>query len=200
MKVGYARISTREQNLDMQVDALQKAGCLEVHREVVSGLKADRLILDALMEKLMPGDVLVVWKLDRLGRSLAHLIKISDMLIKKEVGLFSLNDHIDTTTPQGRLIFNMFAALAEFERDIIVERTKAGLEAARARGISTGRPKGISAAAELTACAAETLYRENKLSAVQICNKLSISRNTLYKYLKMRNVPITHYNKHLIGI
>ena len=105
----------------------------------------------------------------------------------------SLNDPIDTTNPQGRLIFNIFASLAEFERDVIRERTLAGLSAARARGCRGGRPKGLAKASETTACAAETLYKEKKLSVIEICKKLSISKSTLYKYLRHRNVPITYY-------
>lgn len=110
-----------------------------------------------------------------------------------DIGLCSLNDPIDTTSSQGRLIFNIFASLAEFERDIISERTQAGLSAARARGRFGGRPRGLSKSAEATACAAETLYKEKKLSVMDICKKLSISKSTLYKYLRHRNVAITYH-------
>lgn len=193
MKIGYARVSTREQNLNMQVIALEEAGCGKIYKEVVSGVKADRPILNNLLKQLRDGDVLVVWKLDRLGRSLKHLIELVQLLIQKNIGLCSLNDSVDTTTPQGRLIFNIFASLAEFERDIIRERTHAGLSAARARGRLGGRPRGIPKESEATACAAETLYREGKLSVMQIAKKLSISKNTLYKYLRYRNVEISKY-------
>lgn len=194
MKVGYARVSTREQNLNMQVMALEDAGCEKIYEEVVSGAKADRPILNNLIRQLRPNDVLVIWKLDRLGRSLKDLIILVQQLMESNIGLCSLNDPIDTTTSQGRLIFNIFASLAEFERDVIRERTQAGLNAARARGRKGGRPRGLSKASEATACAAETLYKEKKLSVIEICKKLSISKSTLYKYLRYRNVEISYYN------
>ncbi len=193
MKVGYARISTREQNLNMQVIALEEAGCEKIYEEVVSGAKVDRPILNNLIEQLRPNDVLVIWKLDRLGRSLKNLVGLVQQLLGKNIGICSLNDPIDTTHPQGRLIFNIFASLAEFERDLIRERTQAGLSAARMRGRTGGRPRGLSKKAETTACAAETLYKEGKLSVVNICKKLTISKSTLYKYLRYRNVQITYY-------
>jgi DNA invertase Pin-like site-specific DNA recombinase len=190
MNVGYARVSTRDQTVALQVDALKAAGCAKVHTEVVSGAAAERPILARLLDEVRPGDVVMIWKLDRLGRSLKHLIEIVNGLMQHEVGLKSLNDPIDTTTPQGRLVFNLFASLAEFERDLIRERTQAGLSAARARGRKGGRPKGLPRKAESTACAAETLYREGKLSAQQIAQRLHISKSTLYAYLRHRDVPI----------
>jgi DNA invertase Pin-like site-specific DNA recombinase len=197
MKIGYARVSTREQNLDMQVIALEEAGCERIYEERVSGAKADRPILNNLIKQLRSGDILVIWKLDRLGRSLRNLVELVQQLIQSQIGLCSLNDPIDTTTSQGRLIFNIFASLAEFERDVIRERTQAGLSAARARGRRGGRPRGLSKQSEATACAVETLYKEKKLSVMEICKKLSISKSTLYKYLRCRNVAITYYeNKH----
>lgn len=193
MKIGYARVSTREQNLTMQVIALENADCEKIYEEVVSGAKADRPILENVIKQLRPGDVLVIWKLDRLGRSLKNLVELVQRLMESNIGLCSLNDPVDTTSPQGRLIFNIFASLAEFERDVIRERTQAGLSAARSRGRLGGRPKGLDKAAEATACAAETLYKEKKLSVMDICKKLSISKSTLYKYLRHRNVAITAY-------
>src|SRR5215208_172222 len=195
MKVGYARVSTKDQDLFMQTMALEEAGCEKIYEEVVSGAKAERPKLNNLIKQLRPGDVLIIWKLDRLGRSLKNLIDIVQQLIQNDIGLRSLNDPIDTTTSQGRLIFNIFASLAEFERDVIRERTQAGLNAARARGRFGGRPKGISKKGEATACAVETLYKEKKLSVMEICKKLSISKSTLYKYLRHRNVEITYYQK-----
>jgi DNA invertase Pin-like site-specific DNA recombinase len=118
MKAGYARVSTKEQTVDLQVDALKKAGCTAVYTEIMSGTRAERPILGKLLENLRTGDVLVVWKLDRLGRSLKHLIEVVNELMTRKIGLKSLNDPIDTTTPQGRLTFNLFASLAEFERDV----------------------------------------------------------------------------------
>ncbi len=124
MDIGYARVSTKDQSLDLQVDALRRAGCGKVYQEVVSGAKAERPVLDALLADLRPGDVLVIWKLDRLGRSLRHLVELASALLEKGVGLKSLNDPIDTTTSSGRLTFNLFASLSEFERDLIRERTR----------------------------------------------------------------------------
>lgn len=193
MKLGYARVSTREQNLNMQVIALEEEGCEKIYEEVVSGAKAERPILDNVLKQLREGDVLVVWKLDRLGRSLKNLVELIQWFMENKVGLKSLNDPIDTTTPQGRLIFNIFACLAEFERDLIRERTQAGLNAARARGRKGGRPRGIPKAQEATAYAAETLYREGKIAVNQIAKQLNISKSTLYKYLRHRNVAITYH-------
>ncbi len=190
MQIGYARVSTKEQSVDLQVDALRRAGCAKVFQEVVSGAKAERPVLETLLASLRPGDVLVIWKLDRLGRSLRHLVELAATLMDEEVGLRSLNDPIDTTTPQGRLAFNLFASLAEFERDLIRERTQAGLVAARARGRQGGRPKGLAPQAERTACAAETLYREKHLSVREIADELGIAKSTLYAYLRHRGVPI----------
>lgn len=193
MIIGYARVSTKDQNLDLQLDALQKEKCDRVYKEVISGAKSERPILQDMLAQVRPGDVIVIWKLDRLGRSLKNLVDIVGQLIKQEVGLKSLHDNIDTTTPQGRLTFNIFASLAEFERDLISERTKAGLESARARGRTGGKPKGLSQQAEATACAAETLYKEGKLSVNQISKQLGIAKNTLYKYLRYRDVQISAY-------
>lgn len=195
MKIGYVRVSTKEQSFDLQIDALQQAGCEKLYREVVSGARTERPGLDQVVDRLRAGDVLVIWKLDRLGRSLKHLVELVNTLRERGIGLQSLNDPIDTTTPQGRLSFNLFASLAEFERDLIRERTQAGLSAARARGRNGGRPKGLSAQAEATACAAETLYRERQLSVRQIAARLSIAKSTLYAYLRHRGVPINPYQR-----
>jgi DNA invertase Pin-like site-specific DNA recombinase len=145
MHVGYARVSTREQTIDLQVDALTQAGCTKVYTEVISGARAERPILAQVLETLRAGDVLVIWKLDRLGRSLTHLLAIVTDLMTRQVGLKSLNDPIDTTTPQGRLILNLFGSLAEFEREVIRDRTQAGLSAARARGRLGGARKAFPA-------------------------------------------------------
>lgn len=190
MILGYARVSTRDQNVSLQVDALQAAGCAKVVTEVASGASTDRPILSRLLDDAREGDTVVIWKLDRLGRSLAHLIATVNVLLARGIGLKSLNDPIDTTTPQGRLVFNMFASLAEFERDLIRERTQAGLTAARARGRKGGRPKGLPAKALSTASAAETLYREGTLTAQQIADQLHISKSTLYAYLRYCGVEV----------
>jgi len=195
MKLGYARVSTRDQNLDLQVDALKRAGCEHIYQDIVGGSKTARPALDEMLGQLRAGDVIVIWKLDRMGRSLAHLVELVGDLVKRKVGLVSLNDPIDTTTAQGRLVFNLFASLAEFEREVIRERTQAGLSAARARGRIGGRPKGLSSQAQATAMAAETLYREKRLSVSSIAGKLHISKSTLYGYLRHRRVDIGPYNK-----
>lgn len=190
MNIGYARISTKDQSLDLQIDALRRAGCAKIYQEVASGARARRPVLESVLGELRPGDVLVIWKLDRLGRSLRDLVELASVLLERGVGLKSLNDPLDTTHSQGRLVFNLFGALAEFERDLIRERTQAGLTAARARGRLGGRPKGLPPAAERTACAAETLYRERRLSVREIAAQLGIAKSTLYDYLRHRGVPI----------
>lgn len=190
MRVGYARVSTKDQSINLQVDALKKAQCEQIFQEVASGANTARPVLNDLLSRLRSGDVLIIWKLDRLGRSLKHLVTLTNELLERQIGLISLNDPIDTTTPQGRLVFNIFASLAEFERDLIRERTQAGLQAARARGRKGGRPGGLSKQAESTAMAAETLYREGALSVQAICERLNISKPTLYKYLRHRGVKI----------
>jgi DNA invertase Pin-like site-specific DNA recombinase len=195
MKIGYVRVSTQGQSFDLQIDALQQAGCEKLYREVGGGARTERPVLDRVVDSLRAGDVLVIWKLDRLGRSLKHLVELVNTLKEREIGLQSLNDPIDTTTSQGRLSFNLFASLAEFERDLIRERTQAGLAAARARGRNGGRPKGLSVQAEATACAAETLYRERQLSVRQIAARLGIAKSTLYAYLRRRGVSISPYQR-----
>lgn len=190
MKIGYARVSTKEQSLSMQVDALKKAGCENIHEEIVSGAKTARPVLDEIVRNLREDDVLVIWKLDRLGRSLAHLIHLTNTLIEKKVGLLSLNDPIDTSTAQGRMIFGIFATLAEFERELIRERTQAGLKSARARGRRGGRPKGMSQSAIEKAAIAEALYKNGNIPVKKIAAQLGISKTTLYQYLKYQNVDI----------
>ena len=167
---------------------MHKAECEETFSEVASGAKTSRPVLDDLLSRLRAGDVLLIWQLDRLGRSLKPLVTLTTELMEYQIGLISLNDPINTTTPQGRLVFNIFASLAEFERDLIRERTQAGLKAARARGRTGGRPRGLSKEAEATAMAAETLYREGQLSVQSICDQLGISKPTLYAYLRHRGV------------
>lgn len=188
MRVGYARVSTKDPSLDLQIDALKKAKCDRIFKEIVSGAKTARPVLDDLLSRLRPGDILVIWKLDRLGRSLKHLVTLTNELMERRIDLVSLNDPIDTTTAQGKLVFNIFASLAEFERDLIRERTQTGLQAARVRGRKGGRPRGLTQQAEATAMAAETLYQERKLSVQEICDQLNISKPTLYAYLRHRGV------------
>ncbi|MGL6028162.1 MAG: recombinase family protein, partial [Legionella sp.] len=194
MLIGYARISTTTQNLDLQIDALKKAGCEKLYQDQISGSAVNRPALDELIQDIRKDDVLVIWKLDRLGRSFKDLITLVNNLMERGVGLKSLNDPIDTTTAQGRLIFNIFGSLAEFERELIKERTIAGLEAARARGKKGGRPSGLSKSAQGKAHSAELLYKEGKLSVTEICAQLGLSKATFYKYLKLRGVSISAAN------
>ena len=144
MRIGYARVSTEDQNLALQKDALEKADCEQIYTDTVSGTKARRPGLEDALSHLRIGDTLVVWRLDRLGRSLRHLIDTVTELQEKGIGFKSLQESIDTTTSSGKLVFHIFGALAEFEREIIRERTQAGLQSARARGRSGGRPKALT--------------------------------------------------------
>jgi DNA invertase Pin-like site-specific DNA recombinase len=195
MKIGYARVSTREQSVDLQTDALSKAGCEIIFRETASGAKADRAELSRLLEQVRKGDIVVVYKLDRLGRSLKHLLEVVALLQRKEVGIQSIHDAIDTTTPQGRLFFNISACFAEFERDLIRERTKSGLEAARARGRKGGRRHGMSKEGEQKAILAEAYYKEGKMGVNEIAKAIGVSKMTLYKYLRYRGVNVGNYNR-----
>lgn len=197
MKIGYARISTKDQNLELQIDALKKAGCELVFTEIASGAKTDRIELEKLLSQLRVGDVVVVYKLDRLGRSLKHLLEVVAQLGKMDVAIQSICDAIDTTTAQGRLFFNIAGSFAEFERDLIRERTHAGLAAARARGRKGGRRQGISKEAQQKAILAETYYKEGKMGVNQIALEIGVSKMTLYKYLRARNVEISaHQHTH----
>ena len=190
MKIGYARVSTKDQFLDLQIKALKKEGCKQIYSEHISGAKIERTKLNDMISQLREGDVVVVWKLDRLGRSLRDLITLIFKFQELGVGFKSLQDDVDTTTPTGKLTFHLFAALAEFEKDIISQRTKVGLEAARLRGRKGGRPKGLSKQAKDKARLAESLYKEKNSSIVEICDHLNISKPTLYRYLRSRGVPI----------
>ena len=186
MKIGYARVSTLEQNLDLQHDALKAAGCEKIIVDRMSGTRRDRAGLEQVREQLRKGDVLVVWRLDRLGRSLKHLIELMSELEEQGIGFQSVTEAIDTTTPGGKLVFHIFGALAEFERNLIRERTKAGLEAARARGRQGGRPKKKDAKQRALAV---TLYREKGHSVGEICQMMGISKPTLYAYVREQPAP-----------
>ena len=181
MLVGYARVSTDDQNLDLQKDALHKANCKRIFEEKRSGGTIQREELNRALDILRPGDTLVVWRLDRLGRSLRHLIEIINALEEKGIGFKSLTENIDTTTSTGKLIFHIFGALSEFERNLIKERTRAGLDAARSRGRKGGRPQALSSD---KAKMAVSLYSEKKHPISSICKILNITKPTLYKYLK----------------
>ena len=182
MLIGYARVSTVDQTLALQQDALEKAGCERIFTDTASGAKTERVGLMAALEVCRAGDILVVWKLDRLGRSLTHLVETVHALATRGIGLRSLQEQLDTTTSGGKLIFHIFASLAEFERDLIRERTNAGLAAARARGRKGGRPKGVD---EKKRKAALALKRDPDYSIREICEIVGISRNTYYKYTRI---------------
>ena len=186
MLIGYARVSTSDQNLNLQTDALRAVGCERLFTDTVSGAKVDRPGLTVALGACRPGDTLVVWKLDRLGRSLPHLVETVRDLVARGVGFKSLQESIDTTTSGGKLIFHLFASLAEFERDLIRERTNAGLSAARARGRNGGRPKGVDAKKQKAALA---LKKEAAHSIREICAIVGISRNTYYKYTRVADQP-----------
>lgn len=180
MLVGYARVSTQEQDAELQRVALSEAGCERIFEETASGAQRDRPQLAAALEYMREGDTLVVWKLDRLARSLKQLIETVERLDEAGVGFKSITESIDTTTPGGRLIFHIFGALAEFERSMIRERTMAGLSAARANGRVGGRPKALS---ERDLAMATTLMANEQITVAQIASQLGVSAATLYRYL-----------------
>lgn len=184
MKIGYARVSTLDQNLDLQLDALKQAGCIKIITDEISGSVAERPGLKKIKELLREGDTLVVWRLDRLGQSLKHLIEWINELQSLGVGFQSLQESINTMTSTGQLIFHMFGALAEFERNLIRERTKAGLAAARARGRLGGRPKQLESSKRKLAV---KLYQDREHTVQEICRMMGISKPTLYQYLREQN-------------
>jgi DNA invertase Pin-like site-specific DNA recombinase len=186
MLVGYARVSTSDQTLHLQHDALTKAGCIKIFTDTASGAQAERKGLTEAISYVRAGDTLVVWKLDRLGRSLKDLIARITELNDRKIGFKSLTENIDTTTSGGKLIFHIFGALAEFERDIIKERTNAGLAAARTRGKLGGRPKALSPERIKLA---RKLYADTSTSVAEICKMLGISRHTLQRYVKITKIP-----------
>ena len=185
--IGYARVSTAEQDLHLQLDALNKAGCEKVFKDKASGARAKRPGLDACVAAMEPGDTLIVWRLDRLGRSMPHLVGLVEELLGKGIGFRSLLDGaIDTTTASGELMFHIFSSLAQFERRLIQERTQAGLAAARARGRKGGR-RPISPD-DPRVVTAKRLHKDRGLSIDQICATLSISRPTFYRYLALPDI------------
>jgi DNA invertase Pin-like site-specific DNA recombinase len=184
MLIGYARVSTQDQTLNLQKDALEKLGCTKIFTDTASGAKAERIGLDEALEYVREGDTLVVWRLDRLGRSLKHLIETISQLDTRKIGFKSLTENIDTTTSGGKLIFHIFGALAEFERNLIRERTNAGLQAARARGRKGGRPKAKALNTPKKITLAQSLYNDKNNTIDEICKTLNISRATLYRYIK----------------
>ncbi len=185
-QVGYARVSTGDQNPSLQIDALSILGCRRIFEETASGALRDRAKLREAIDFLRPGDTLVVWKLDRLARSLGQLIETVEELHKRECGFRSITEEIDTTTASGRLSFHIFGALAEFERSMIRERTMAGLEAARARGRRGGRPRVLT---DERLMAAKALLEDGTLTVREIARQLGVSEATIYK-----NIPSPRMN------
>lgn len=187
MLIGYARVSTDDQNLDLQLDALLKAGCSKdkIYDDTISSGKADRPGLKQALDQLREGDTLVVWRLDRLGRSLQELIALINNIHAKGADFKSLSEHMDTTTSTGKLVFQIFGSFAEFERNVIRERTNAGLAAARARGRKGGRPKLATDAAKRKKIeVAKALHADTTNSIEDICNTLHISRSTFYRWVE----------------
>lgn len=180
MIVGYARVSTEEQNLAMQLDALTNAGCFEIFEEKMTGTKKDRPALNEMLKMLREGDRVVVYKLDRISRSTKHLIELAELFEEKGVEFVSLKDNIDTSTAMGRFFFRVMASIAELERDIISERTRSGLEAARARGRNGGRPTVDKKKVQL----AIKMYHSKDYSINQIVHATGISQATLYRKIK----------------
>lgn len=180
MLIGYARVSTQDQNPALQLDALKGAGCEKVFTEKASGAQRDRPQLKAALDYMRAGDTLVVWKLDRLARSIKQLIETVEEMGERGIGLRSLTEAIDTTTAGGKLVFHVFAALAEFERGVIRERTKAGLEAARARGKLGGRPPALKAT---DLAAAKAMLRDPEITVTEVAKRLGVVPSTLYRHL-----------------
>jgi DNA invertase Pin-like site-specific DNA recombinase len=178
--LGYARVSTEEQDASLQLDALKAAGCDRIFTDTGSGALLDRPELERVLDHLRSGDTLVVWRLDRLGRSLRHLVSTVNDLAERNVGFQSLRESIDTTTPGGRLVFHIFAALSEFERDLIRERTQAGLASARARGRRGGRKTVMTPEKRALA---RSMYDSGEHTVATIANVLGVSRASIYRHL-----------------
>ena len=180
MLIGYARVSTQDQNPSLQLDALKQAGCERIYTEKASGAQRDRPELKATLDFIRTGDTLVVWKLDRLARSLRQLIDTVENLNARQIGFRSLTEAIDTTTAGGKLVFHIFGALAEFERSVIRERTNAGLAAARARGKLGGRPAAWNAE---DIAVAKALLRDPNVTVEQAAKRLGVAPSTLYRHI-----------------
>ncbi len=185
MKIGYARVSTRDQNLDLQIEALQKAGCEKIYQEKISGGTKNRPEVDKMLEQFRKGDELYVWRLDRLGRSLKNIIDLVLSLSDKGIIIKGLVDGVDTSTINGRLFLNLMASLAEYERELIRERTNAGLQSARARGRTGGRPKGYTAETISKLIIMRSVYKDPTKSPEEIYKPLGLSRATFYRYGKI---------------
>lgn len=181
MLIGYSRVSTNDQSLNSQLDKLKQYGCKKIYTDIISGSKSNRSELNNMLEYVREGDTIVVYRLDRLGRNLKDLINLINIFQDKKVGFRSITENIDTTTPTGKLMFHIAGAFAEFERNIIRERTKAGLESARARGKKGGRPKKIT---EEKIRISKMLYQNKELNINTIVKQLGVCKATFYKMIK----------------
>ena len=197
MLIGYARVSTQDQNPALQLDALKRGGCEKTFTEKASGAQRDRPELTAALDFMRRGDTLVVWKLDRLARSMRQLIETIEDMEARGIGFRSLTEAIDTTTSGGRLVFHIFAGLAEFERSIIQERTRAGLQAARERGRLGGRPPALS---QEDLAAAKALLCDPTITVEQIAGRLGVAPSTLYRHLPGGRSTIDAYRAELLGL
>ncbi|MDV3950553.1 resolvase [Elizabethkingia anophelis] len=185
MKIGYARVSTKDQNLDLQIEALEKAGCEKIYQEKVSGSTKNRPELDKMIDQFREGDELYVWRLDRLGRSLKHIIDLVLNLSNKGIIIKGLTDGVDTSTTNGRLFLNLMASLSEYERELIRERTNAGLQSARARGRTGGRPKGFAKETISKLLIMRSVYKDRTKAPEEIYKPLGLTRATFYRYAKI---------------
>jgi DNA invertase Pin-like site-specific DNA recombinase len=193
MNIGYVRVSRQDQNPDLQRTELEEAGCEQIFEERISSRKESRPELERALEYCREGDVLVVWKLDRLGRSLKELLELVGRLQERDVEFRSLRENLDTTTPAGKLVFHVFASLAEFERDIIRERTMAGLEAGRARGKKGGRKPAMD---EQKITLASSLIKARVMTVSEVCEVVGVSRATLYRYVRPDGTPRERLKPH----
>ena len=184
MKIGYARVSTKDQNLDLQIDALTKYECDEIFQEKISSGK-ERPELLKVLKYLRTGDIFVVWRMDRIGRSLVELLNIINDLNKRNISFVSIMDNIDTTSSMGKFQLSIFGAFSEYEKNLISERTRAGLEAAKKKGVVGGRPKGLTEEILKKAKLVEKLYSLGELTIVEVCKNQKISRATFYRYMKI---------------
>ncbi|WP_207424126.1 recombinase family protein [Desertivirga brevis] len=200
MQIGYVRVSKNEQNLDLQVEALKKAGCEQIFKEKISGAEKERPQYLKMIEGLRKGDTVTVWRIDRLGRTTLELIKLMVEFREKGIEFKSIVEGIDTSTSMGRIWYMLSSIFAENEREIIRERTKAGLASAKARGRVGGRPKGLTEDAKKLAGTAATLYNTTNLSTAEICKMLNIgSKTTLYRYLRYAGVEVNGWVKNGAG-
>lgn len=198
MKFGYVRISTKDQKFDLQYDALLKEGVAmkNIYKDVASGVREERKGLDRLLLKLRDGDTLVVWKLDRIARSVIHLAKLMQYFDSEGIQFKSFQEpFLDTTSSHGKFIFTLFSAVAQLERDLIIDRTKAGLEAAAKRGRKGGRRPGLTKEAKRKARMCKLMYKDHTIRVVDICETIGLSKKTFYKYLQMEVVKIGVYKK-----